>query len=363
MRVLQKKRQCIRSVVFVLISFGVVIGSQGMAQVPVDKDVEMERSMSLAWKEIRAHWAGANDVDESSVDPQAKYATEFFDYFVANPKSPTGRRAAENAFLMWGNLGDAEKVESALKKVSDDSILWSRILDSISSAYFRSKRQSEYAILLTDLKDRLTDPVSRSGVFLRLGRHFEKSGEFEEAKKLYSAVVQMNSTTFDVGKAEFALFELAWLNIGQSAPDFSIDTVSGDPFTLSELKGKVVLLDFWSTKCGPCIKEIPVLKEVFERTNQRDFALVGVARDRDLNVLKKFLNEREMNWTQIQQFKHDGEAERNELILNKYNIYSLPRSFLIDRDGKIFAKDLRGEELARAIDLLLDGKSGRCRLP
>lgn len=135
--------------------------------------------------------------------------------------------------------------------------------------------------------------------------------------------------------------------IGGTPPDFSAKDIAGLEVTLSGLKGKVVLLDFWATWCPPCRVEVPHLIEIQRKFADKRFVLLSVSLDRDLQAARKFVADKEMDWVHI----IDWEAGRS--IAEKYQVSYIPSTFVIDRQGKIAATQLRGSELRNKIAELL----------
>src|SRR5512140_3757709 len=102
--------------------------------------------------------------------------------------------------------------------------------------------------------------------------------------------------------------------VGSTPPDFSAQDINGQAVKLSDLKGKVVLLDFWATWCPPCRVEVPNLLEIFRKFKDDDFVLISVSLDRDLAAARKFVKDKEMGWVHI----IDQEAGRE--ISNLYQV-------------------------------------------
>jgi peroxiredoxin len=134
---------------------------------------------------------------------------------------------------------------------------------------------------------------------------------------------------------------------GDEPPDFSAKDISGRTVKLSDLKGKVVLLDFWATWCPPCRVEIPNLLEIFRKFKDKDFILVSVSLDRDLQAARQFVKDKGMNWV------HIIDSEAGQAIATLYQVEYIPATFVIGRKGKIEARQLRGEELKDKIAALL----------
>ena len=134
---------------------------------------------------------------------------------------------------------------------------------------------------------------------------------------------------------------------GGEPPDFKAKDISGLVVKLSDLKGKVVLLDFWATWCPPCRVEVPSLLEIFRKFKDKEFVLISVSLDRDLQAARKFVQDKEMDWVHI----IDLEAGRE--IATLYQVEYIPSTFVINRRGKIEARQLRGDELKNKIAALL----------
>lgn len=134
---------------------------------------------------------------------------------------------------------------------------------------------------------------------------------------------------------------------GVEPPDFSAKDIAGKAVKLSDLKGKVVLLDFWATWCPPCRVEIPNLLGIFRQFKNKDFILISVSLDRDLQAARKFVKDKEMDWV------HIINMEAGREIATLYQVEYIPSTFVIGRKGKIEARQLRGDELKNKIASLL----------
>ena len=126
-------------------------------------------------------------------------------------------------------------------------------------------------------------------------------------------------------------------------------TLEGSEFNIDSLKGKVVLVDFWATWCGPCIQELPHVKEAYQKYHDKGFEIVGISLDNDRKDLEEFVKKEDMSWTQIV-FSKKEDMGWSSPLAKKFGVNSIPATFLIGREGKVVARDLRGEALAEAVE-------------
>lgn len=119
--------------------------------------------------------------------------------------------------------------------------------------------------------------------------------------------------------------------------DVALSSLIGD--------GKWVLIDFWATWCGPCREEIPYLKAAYEKYADNGFAIYGVSLDNDADAWKKFISDNGMNWTNVIGI----DENKDSASADAYGIRSIPSNFLIGPDGKIAAKNLRGEGVEKKL--------------
>jgi peroxiredoxin len=138
--------------------------------------------------------------------------------------------------------------------------------------------------------------------------------------------------------------------VGKAAPEFSAPNPEGKMVSLKESLGKVTIIDFWASWCGPCRKENPNVVALYNELHDKGLNIIGVSLDKegDAQKWKDAITTDKLVWPQVSNLKY-----WNEPIAKKYNVQSIPATFILDASGKIVAKDLRGDELkAKVIELL-----------
>lgn len=142
--------------------------------------------------------------------------------------------------------------------------------------------------------------------------------------------------------------------IGRIAMDFTQNDTIGRPVTLSSLRGKYLLIDFWASWCGPCRVENPNVVKAFHKYKDKGFHIVGVSLDRPGQKEKwlKAIYDDQLEWTHVSDLKFWDNA-----VAVQYGIRAIPQNLLLDPEGKIIAKNLRGEELDKKLEeFIVEGK-------
>jgi thiol-disulfide isomerase/thioredoxin len=129
--------------------------------------------------------------------------------------------------------------------------------------------------------------------------------------------------------------------------------LDGERIDLKQYRGKVVLVDFWATWCGPCVGELPDLLKLYQKHHAAGFEVIGVSLDKSRERLKNFVKARQIPWPQIF-FDEEGKREWDNPLVREYGIRGIPATFLFNREGKLMGEGFRGQSLARAVEVLLN---------
>jgi peroxiredoxin len=138
------------------------------------------------------------------------------------------------------------------------------------------------------------------------------------------------------------------LPIGSVAPEIQQATPEGGTFALSQLRGKVVLIDFWASWCRPCRIENPNVKRVYERFRSKGFEILGVSLDRDHESWVKAIKDDGLPWKHVSDLQFWSNAAAQE-----YGVTGIPYTVLVDREGRILEKGLRAHDLEGKLAQLL----------
>ncbi|UKT65283.1 peroxiredoxin family protein [Pedobacter mucosus] len=130
------------------------------------------------------------------------------------------------------------------------------------------------------------------------------------------------------------------VQVGQIAPEFTMNTADGKAISLANYKGKYVLVDFWASWCQPCRQENPNVVKVYNKYKDRNFDILGISLDTDKAAWLNAVKADGLLWSHVSELK-----DFNGETVKKYQVQAIPASFLIDPNGKIAAKNLRGDEL------------------
>ena len=269
---------------------------------------------------------GIYDTHPDYFDTLRKYAEE---------RAPISRRL--DSLLAQKNIPMVLKKEhSALIRSTNDSV-WAVVKKESEalSHYITTHTDDPFSAYILyygncknekELYNTLSDDVKNSA----LGRAIKEDIDVDDS--------------FNKGKED--------LRVGIPFTDFTLLSHTGDTIKLSSYKGKYVLLDFWGSWCGPCIKEIPHIKEIWKRYGSReDFMIIGMALETNENNWKEAINKHQLEWPQVNM---NSEKDRQKAVNVIHGIYMYPSLILLDTNGSVIAIQLGGGEQNQVIDRKLE---------
>lgn len=138
------------------------------------------------------------------------------------------------------------------------------------------------------------------------------------------------------------------LRIGMEAPAFNVEDFNGKQVDLSKYKGSIIIIDFWATWCAPCIQEFPNMKKMYNKFKDKGVQFIGVSLDDDIEDLRGFVKQEEVEWPQI----FDGKRWKGALPA-LYHVQAVPTMFVLDRENKIRYIGSDTESVTRIVTTLL----------
>jgi peroxiredoxin len=249
--------------------------------------------------------------------------------------------------LLTGITGQAAETNSPATELKDlVKNIQTKLRDGKRTESDLADELHQFDTLLAKYSDQKTDDVAqilymKAALYEQVFKDTDKANALMQQLKHdfpQSKPVQMLQKQEEARKVRDSLVE------GATFPDFSEKDLAGKSLSVANYKGKVVLLDFWATWCGPCVHELPNVIQAYEKHHPEGFEIIGISLDQDEQKLKTFTTQKNMTWQQY----FDGQGWGNKLAV-KYGVQSIPATFLLDGQGKIIGKDLRGEALDAAI--------------
>ena len=216
--------------------------------------------------------------------------------------------------------------------------------DSLGQMYMAMKARTAHT--LDSLVENYPDSYA---VTLIINNFAAKQRELPEVEKMYESLTPKIKNSYLGKKLKTTLDDLKKTAIGSLAPDFTLKTPEGKEVSLADYRGKYVLLDFWASWCGPCLREVPNVKKVYDRYHPQGFEILSVSLDDKKENWVNAIENNALNWDHVSSLKGWKCP-----VVKLYNINGVPAMFLIDKEGRIAASGLRGEELVEKVSALYE---------
>jgi thiol-disulfide isomerase/thioredoxin len=176
-------------------------------------------------------------------------------------------------------------------------------------------------------------------LLLNAAAALERQGRFAEGRVLCAQADEILDS--QASRHRLAGFTNAFEILGRRF-ELTGKDLNGKPFDLAQLKGKVVLVDFWASWCEPCLRELPHLKEIYSRFKDRGFEIVGVCIDSEIEKARQHIAVQQIPWTQVYAKPALGFDSWSNPHAKKFGVTAIPASFLVDRKGMAIARNITG---------------------
>jgi peroxiredoxin len=330
-----------------------------------DKRPAVANMLKLQSLQRRIENAGVKDPDAV-----ASFVAEATELIQSAPPEPQFLPVAQAAIMMLHRNGQSNEAAKLAEKFakrfvsSDDADLVAGSVQMVGPAaqiLTRLGRADEadrlYKQYFDELAKRKEPAIEMATMQLAMlaGQSLESQGKEKEAAKLYREVAKQMADSDNPQLRQLATqiedsarkLEL----VGQPMP-ISGKLVDGGEFDIAQYKGKVVLVDFWATWCGPCVKELPNVKETYAKFHDRGFEVVGISLDEDVNTLTKFIKGEQIPWPIL--FEGGEETSGwNHPLAKRYGVNAIPMAVLVNREGNVVTLSARDKKLGELVEQLL----------
>ncbi len=341
---------------FILATIGIVIVASGIAVIFRSKKLSFSLQettiMGIAPNQQSIRTAGTSLIVAGFLFavftlPGTRYGTSLQGSSEFNRFLKSGNtELARDAFYHWQIADDLNSFSKVVDTIPQDSPAWKYYI-SVSANYFFDKEDPQkYLDYLHSLSSKLLHPMGQSALHFELGNIY-KQFDNEKALKHFRTVMDLKADGELLDRTRGNLHELENLNIGKAPPPFTLITIDGKKVSSNDLKGKIVLIDFWSVGCPPCLKQTDIKRDVYAKFQNEEFFMVSISLD-DTKETRNYIKDKAMVWNHMLL----GRGMPTHII-DVFNIQHVPAIYILDQNGRIAHKRIDAAQLPVVISALL----------
>jgi peroxiredoxin len=257
-------------------------------------------------------------------------------------------------YLEYNELAKGQKIRTdSLESVFNNALIVQK-LDSLSADSLSKELQKPYEKMIASYSDVIAKKIKENPsslasimaiqqikpeIYLDVYKALDKG-----LSEKYPNNADIKSFHGMVQQTEMMVSRTQAIKVGAEAPELILPMPNDKDLPLSALRGKVVLIDFWASWCGPCRKELPNVKRCYEKYKSKGFEILGVSLDKNRDEWIEAISKEGLTWPQVSDLKF-WQSEAVQI----YAVQSIPYTVLIDKNGIIIATDLRGAELDKKL--------------
>jgi thiol-disulfide isomerase/thioredoxin len=323
-----------------LLAAALAVGLTGLTGADEKRTGTPAEQIKAIEKDFTARFAKANE-EIGKADPKDRAD------LIGKAREDLGKLAKEATALIEANANDAKVVGPGL------AFLGGR------ASIFAGDTKGTYRKVIAGAKDKSAQAIASYMLGAKLLEEGDRGGgkaAAAEGEKLLAKVekeyadVELNGQKLGP-QATDKLYVIRNLAVGKTAPDVEGTDLDGKKVKLSSYRGKVVVLDIWATWCGPCRAMIPHEREMVKKLKDKPFVLLSISADAKKDTLTEFLKKEEMPWSHW----WDGQSGP---VMKAYRVEFFPNIYVIDSKGVIRHKQIRGEQLEKAVEELVKEAEG-----